>query len=287
VTERTTGRPAQRAFIDATIRADSITYRTTVDSSSFFALRYLAPGIYDIAAWADLNGNGKRDPSEPASARQARPINRDRDTVVVELAVVPFDTVPARITRGEARDSQQIRLVSDDWLEPGPRLGQVQVTILHLPDSVEVPGPHALMSVDSFNALPRAEPDTAAADTTAAPDTLAAADTLAGDSLARRGPPRIGAGRPPPMAGLRGAGPPRGASNPFGAPTEPLPFQELVLVPSTPLEAGAKYLVDIRGLLNISGLPNGGGEVEITLPAPRPPPPDTSGIRAAAMRLRR
>ncbi len=273
VTDRITGRPAQRVFIDATLRSDSITYVTTIDSASFYAFRYMAPGIYDMVAWADQNGNGKRDASESASRRQVLPVNRDGDTAVVELAVIPFDTTPPRITRAEFRDSLQIRVFSDDYIDPASRLDQARITILQLPDSTEVPGPYSLMSLDSFNALPKAPPDSMGK------DTAGVADTISADSLAGRGPPPISQGR-----ASAGRGPPPRSTSPFGAPTEPLPFQELVLVPASPLEPGRTYLVDIRGLVNIAGRPNGGGEVEVTVPEPKPPPPDTSG---ASPRLRR
>jgi hypothetical protein len=273
VTDRITGRPAQRVFIDATLRSDSITYVTTIDSASFYAFRYMAPGIYDMVAWADKNGNGKHDASEPASRMQVLPVNRDGDTAVVELAVFPFDTTPPRITRAEFRDSLQIRVFSDDYIDPASRLDQARITILQLPDSTEVPGPYSLMSVDSFNALPKAPPDSMGK------DTAGVADTISADSLAGRGPPPISQGR-----ALAGRGPPPRSTSPFGAPTEPLPFQELVLVPASPLEPGRTYLVDIRGLVNIAGRPNGGGEVEVTVPEPKPPPPDTSG---ASPRVRR
>jgi hypothetical protein len=192
--------------------------------------------------------------------------------VVVELAVVPHDTTPPRLTRGEPRDSLQVHLFTDDYLDPTAQVGLAQVRILELPDSVEVPGPNALMTVDSFNALPRPEPDTTAPDSVAAKDSVTAADPVGADSLARRQPPRLGQALPP---GRASAAAPRG---PFGTPTGPLPYQEFVLVPVRPLKPGTKYLIEVRGLTNISARSSGGGEVEITMPEAKPPPPDTSGV---------
>lgn len=278
VTERATGRPpAQQAFIEATNQADSVTYVTAVDSSSFYAFRHMSPGVYELMAFADGNRNGERDEREASSLPVVRSVNRDLDTLVVELAVVPADTTPPRLTRAEARDTLELRLFSDDYLEPDADIGSVQVTIRTLPDSVEVPGPHAVMTVDSFNALPQPEPDSLPGDSIAA-DT-AAQDTAAQDSVppaaavaGRRGLAQV----PFAQQRLGRGGPGRSGASEFGAPEGPLPFKEFVLIPSTPLTAGAKYLISVEGLTNISGRSNGGGEVEFEVPEPPPPPPDTS-----------
>jgi hypothetical protein len=270
VTERATGRPARQAFVEATIRADSITYVTAVDSSSFYAFRHLSPGLYELVAFTDQNRNGKRDPQESASFPQQRAVNRDGDTVVVELAVVPADTTPPRLTRAEPRDSLQVRLFTDDHLDPTAAIELVQVTLRVLPDSAEVPGPHALITVDSFNARPKPKPDSARADS-------ARADSLAADTT-RRPPARTAAPVRPPAAGVAQAA----AAGPFGRSTEPLPYQELVLVPAAPLAAGTKYIIEVLGLTNISGRSSGGGRVEFQMPAPRPPPPDTGAARPRA-----
>ena len=87
------------------------------------------------------------------------------------------------------------------------------------------------------------------------PDTVAAADTAAAD--------------PDPPA-------PDDPDDPAVAPEEegpPLPAQNLILLLSTPLAPEEVYELDVAGVTNVNGLPNGGGVLELTGPA-LPPPPD-------------
>ncbi|MCI0433283.1 MAG: Ig-like domain-containing protein [Gemmatimonadetes bacterium] len=258
VSDRITGRPATLVMVEATPRGDSTTYITAADSAAFFSFRYLPPAFYDIVAWTDQNRNRRRDPAEAYSRSTGVPVNRDTDTLVVEnLAIVPADTTPPRLTRAEARDSTSVRITADDWLEPTADLQFLEVTLITLPDSVAIPGPHRLMTVDSFTVMERLRADSAAADS-------AAADTIA---AARPPPGRTTAARPP-------ATPPAQAGIP--APALPLPYQELVLIPVTPLAPGQRYRMTIQGLVNISARSGPPVSIEFTVPERRPVRPDTT-----------
>jgi hypothetical protein len=167
VNDRITGRAAANALVEATRRQDSLTYVTAVDSAGFFGLRYLRAGSYEIRAWVDQNGNRRRDPQEPFARARVITLNRDTDTTTIVLDIVPADTTPARVTRAEYRDSLQVRITTDDYLDPDFPLGDIQVRLYVLPDSTAVPGAHRVLHPSDWDRDQREA--RAAADTTAPP----------------------------------------------------------------------------------------------------------------------
>jgi hypothetical protein len=52
-----------------------------------------------------------------------------------------------------------------------------------------------------------------------------------------------------------------------------LPGRRLVALLDAPLEVGVEYQVRVSSVVNVNGLPEGGGEAALLLEAP--PPPDT------------
>jgi hypothetical protein len=280
VTDRITGQPARQAIIDATRREDSLVYSTAADSLAFFALRNVPIGSYDIVAYSDLNNNRRRDPTEPVSRSVNQTLSRATDTVTVadQLVVVPPDTTAPRLARAEGRDSLQIRLFTDDWLEPLAPIAAINVRIRTLPDSTEVEGAHRLMHVDSFTAMMRERAEAALRDSlarAAAADTTVRDTTLRDTTGARQGGQRIGQ-----VAGGQRIGGQRGIGQaPAIPPIGPLPYQELVLIPAAPLPPG-RYLVEVSGLMNINQRFGGGGTAPFEIAEPRPPPrPDTGMVR--------
>jgi hypothetical protein len=299
VTDRITGRPASQAIVQATRRTDSLPYITAVDSQAFFALQNLPFGLYDVIAFTDVNRNRRRDPSEAVSAAATAPLSQQTDTLPIDLVVIPPDTTPARLLRAEARDSLQVRIFTDDWIEPALPLVSLQIRILQLPDSSEIEGPHRAIHVDSFM-VARAKADSAAradslarmarADSiarAARADSLrrAGADTAAVDTTRRQPPLRGAPTIPPRVAQPRGAQQrPGGAQADALPPIGPLPYQELVIVPARALPPG-RYLIEVRGLQNIAQIPGGGGMVAFEIAAPRPTrrdTTDTGGVRATS-----
>jgi hypothetical protein len=258
VLDRLTGRPATRVAVQALGVPDSITYNTVGDSAAFFALANLPVGQYVVVGWIDQNGNRRRDPSESASPRRLVTLTTGTDTMALELSVVPADTTPPRVTRAEARDSVEVHVFTDDPLEPEAPLDQVLVELFALPDTTLVPGGARLLWVRDHQAEQRARAEALRRDS-------AAADTAAG-----------------PPAG-RGAG--RGGRA-VPADTALLPQREFVLVPARPLTPGARYLVRIDQLTNVSGIPGGGGSVDFEVPVPRAVPArrDTTALAAGAAR---
>lgn len=252
VLDRVTGRPATAAIVRATSRRDSVTYATVVDTVGFFSLRHLPVGTYDLSAFDDRNANRIQDPAESYARGTAITINRAIDTVTAVLTILPADTTPARITEAIARDSLQIRLTTDDYIDPDAPLQFAQASLFTLPDTVAVAGEVRVLSVAAFDSLRAAE--RAAADTTrevVTPPALPVEAAPADDMI--------------------------------------LPVRELVAVPAAPLLPEQQYLIRVQGLVNISRLPGGGGAATFTAPE-RPaaaavdttavpdtvrPPPDT------------
>jgi hypothetical protein len=153
VIDRITGRPAtNRVVILASSRADSTSYRTVTDSAGFYALQNLPTGTYGLSAFLDQNENREREPNEPASAGVAVTLNRDTDTIPQTLTLVPADTSPPRLQQAVVRDSLQVVITTDDYLDPAADLSLVELSLLQVPDSVAVPGGQ-LMTLDSLRAL--------------------------------------------------------------------------------------------------------------------------------------
>ncbi|MGH7506464.1 MAG: hypothetical protein ACRELX_12465, partial [Longimicrobiales bacterium] len=212
------------------------------DTAAFFALRHLPVGDYDVRAYVDGNDNRRHDPSEAIAAAQPITFEGPRDTIPIVLTVIPPDTTPAEIVRAEFRDSTQVRVTVDDYIDPDIPL-DVQALLFTLPDTTPFADAHRIMSPDSFETLRRALGDTAR----------------------------------PPVDTLAQVRPELEPATPAFEPAGPLPFRELVLVPGSPLPPETGFLLRVEGLTNIAGLTGGGGEVEFETPA-RPAPPDTTTV---------
>jgi hypothetical protein len=214
-----------------------------VDTAGFFSLRHLPVGTYDLSAFDDRNANRIQEPAESYSRGTAITINRAIDTVTAVLITLPADTTPARVTEAIARDSLQIRLTTDDYIDPDAPLQFVQASLFTLPDTVAVPGEVRVLSVAGFDSLRAAE--RAAADTTP-------------DEVTR---PVIPVEAPPSDDMI-------------------LPVRELVAIPASPLLPDQRYLIRVQGLVNISRLPGGGGAAAFTAPErPAAPAVDTTAVR--------
>ncbi len=284
VTDRITGRPVQGAVIDATQREDSLRYTTVTDTVGFFALGHLPVGTYDVVAFTDQNRNRRKDPSEAASVGVSQRLNSPQDTFPLDLVVVPQDTTPPRLARADGRDSMQVRMVTDDYLEPTLPLPVIQVHILALPDSTPAGGTLRLVTVDTFNAMTaRAARVEQAKRDSIRLDSLVA-DSARGDTVAAK---RLVAARQAARAQAQAAQaqPARQTQQGPAIPSiGPLPFQELVVIPSQPLAPG-KYLLEASGLVNISGRQGGGGTAPFEIAAPKKKvPADTGKVSLRAPR---
>lgn len=249
VLDRITGNPAQDVVVEGRIRGDTLAFLTVPDSGAFFALQYLPTGAWQVRAFQDRNRNRELDEGEASGESPLLPLNRANDTLTTVLQVVPFDTVAPRVQSARVVDSLQVRVTTDDYLDPSAEIELVEAELYTLPDTVEVEGTIRILSPMAFDSL-----EAAAA---------AAADTVPPDS-AQAAEPQL---------------PPR-RSQAADPDAEPRPYQEFVVIPPVPLVPGTRYELRLEGLTNISGRSGGGGSVTFEVPErPPPTPPDTTAGR--------
>ena len=267
----------QRLLAQAVIRAaplpDTVAYVTLTDSAGNFRLRELPPGRYRVWALQDQNNNRRLDRRELFDTVS---VTVDSTASVVLWAFV-HDTVGPRIRTIESLDSATLRISFSQPLDPARPPDTAAVRVFALPDTTPV-GVRALYrpaQFDSLQARARAVADSLKRlqDTTARRDTTARHDS----SRARAAPPSAAAQRAPAA--------PRGVAR-AGSDTaarvdtarvrkllaqRPVPYDRLVVQTAPPLTPGAKYLVRVRGAINLSGVAGDGvGVVEIPVPKPAP-----------------
>jgi hypothetical protein len=264
---------AANAAIEAMLLPDTLVYRSVTDSSGRFRFGPLPDGEFVVTAAIDQNRNGRRDGREAwDTARAAIGV-----TALGEIWMFPRDTVPPRIEpNGIARaDSFAIVLTLSQPLDPSLGLGSDAVTVMRLADSSLIPVasgyPQAThdsiyFPIDSARqaetARAAAVRDSIAADSARAVRDTAAVDTIAVDTLAanRRDtlPPVVQPRQqPPPPAVVRpGLEPSEDSAEVEDLPTQKRPRigNRLVLRLNGALEAGQRYLVEVRGVRALSGM---------------------------------
>ncbi len=239
------GRPAPAALVVALLLPDSLPYRGLADSSGRFALGPLPAGEYLVSGVLDQNRNRRADGREAYDTARVRAAAGP--AAVGELWTFVHDTIPPRITGITMRDSLSAIIELSQPLLPGLRLQPADARVALLPDSTPVP-------VASI--LPRPLDDSLHAPPPAAPDSV-----VAPAAPAQRQPvvPAPGRGRPPVVA------------------SRPPLSDRLVLRVRRAWSPGARYVITIRGLRNVTGVE---GEARGTLAVPEVPPPDS--LRAGA-----
>jgi len=237
ITDRLTGKSVPGALVQAvqlpvatgrdTARRDSLTYTTASDTAGFFALRFIPEGRYLIRAFDDRNKDRKLQFRE-ANGESSAELAPQRDTLVIpDIALLPGDSTPARLTRAEPIDSLTIRLSFDDYIDPTRPQPGATALLWRLPDSTAVPvsGPLFQAQLQALRPAAPPKPDTGAA---------ARARAAADSALARA----------------------RGLA---ARDTTPHPIQEMMLAVRQRLEPKTRYRVTVAGLTNINGIPGGGG----------------------------
>jgi hypothetical protein len=224
VVDWSTSRPAAGALLVASLLPDSLPYRGVADSSGRFSLGPLPAGDYLVTGVLDQNQNQIQDTREAyGSAR----LQRGRSDVG-ELWAFAHDTVPPRIQTATADDSVSATVTFSQKLDPRQRLTARDVRLRLLPDSVPV----AVASI-----LPKPVDDSLNR-RTAPVDTTAADTTRADSAPTRRRPQRAPAdqGQPGPMLTSR-----------------PPLFDRLVVRVPRPWAPGARLVLEVRGVRNVTG----------------------------------
>jgi hypothetical protein len=278
VTDRITGRPVAAARVEATEEATGLVHLAVSDSSGFFDLPNLPAGIFNVTAYVDQSRNRRLDPFEPRAVTTFQ--LAEADTVVAALAVLPPDTTPARLVQAEPRDSVHLRLTFDDFLHPDHPAGAAWVAVWELSDTTAVRDSVAVAVGGLMHPWEAAAP-AAAADTAPAEPRPEAAPPPARRQLGpvRTAPERgrLGPERTDEAAEAVPGQPADPAVDTVAAaarrPIGPLPTRELLVLLAAPLRPETWYRVSVGGVVNIVGLPDGGGSALVQTPAPRPEPP--------------
>jgi hypothetical protein len=254
----------QRALIGALIEAvplpDSVGFQTIADSSGRFRLEALRAGRYVVYATADQNTNRRRDRRE---AYDSALVTLDTAATVTLFTFV-HDTAGPRLRVATAVDSTTLRLEFSQPLAPGSALDTARVRVLQLPDSTPV-ALAAVLTPPQYDSLAAAERKAAQPDS-ARRDTAAAAG--APPAAARRAPP----GRGAPARDTTAARVDTTQLKQLLA-QRPVPFDKLVLRFPRPLTPETRYLIRVRGAVNLNGAVGDGQAVVLT---PKPPAPDTT-----------
>jgi hypothetical protein len=256
-----TGRPASDGLVIATLLPDSLPYRGVADSSGRFALGPLPAGDYVVTGVLDQNRDQRQDTREAyATARVAR-----GKSDAGELWAFVHDTLPPRIQTVTVDDSVSATLTFSQKLDPRQRLTPRDVRLRLLPDSVPVAVASILPAPidDSLNKR------TARADSTTVADTVAA-DTARGRRKRAPTPPSRPAAPPPAPAAQERPG------------RQPL-YERLVLRVPRPWAPGARLVVEVRGVKNITGVAGDAVGV-IAVPEKKPEPAAGDTLRRAGGR---
>jgi len=274
VYERVTGRPVADARVEAHPVEGGAYHLALSDTGGVFRMPLLPPGSYRLRAYTDQNRDRRRDDFEPGDSTMIDV--GATDTLLRPLALLRDDTSAANVTRVQVVDSITLRVQLDDYMDVAEPQSGASVRVRALPDSTPVAlagvwYPHALTAErarqDSIarERAPAAEGDSAGA---AAIDTIAVAPPR--DTVPRGAADRAVADTLPPdplTLRVREAGL-------LPARDEPLPARELMVVLAQPLVPEAEYHLEVRGILNLAGVPGGGGTATFHAPAaPAPPAP--------------
>jgi len=236
----------QRSMVGALIEAvplpDSVGYLTVADSAGRFHLDALPPGHYVVYATADQNNNRRRDRRE---AYDSAAVTLDSIAGVALFAFV-HDSVGPHVRSGTALDSLTVRLEFTQAL--GAPLDTARVRVLQLPDStpVTIGGVLTPPQYDSVTAAARkaAKPDSARPDS-ARRDTTPAARVDTSELhrlLAQRH----------------------------------VPFDKAILRLAAPLKPETRYVIRVRGAVNLNGAAGDGQVVVLTPKPPEPAKADTT-----------
>lgn len=274
VYERVTGSPVADARVEARPLDGSLSYHLSItDSAGIFRLPLLPPGSYMLRAYADQNRDRTWDPFEAVDSALLE--IGAADTILRPLAIMRVDSTAANLVRVSLEDSLTLRAQFDDYMDIGVPQERASLLLRSLPDSTTVPlagvfYPHALEAL-------RAREDSIA---------RAAADTLRTDSTGAAVPsdPPASAGRGPRAGNIAGRDsmavdtlPPDPLvvrvrqANLRPVQGDPLPSRELMVRLPSPLTPETEYVLSVGGILNLSGIPDGGGSVTFTTPAAPPP----------------
>jgi hypothetical protein len=266
-----TRRPVPQGLVEAVLMPDSLPYRIVADSTGRFTLGPIPLGEYLVYGVIDQNKDFRWDRREEFDTVRAA---AGRDSVG-ELWAFRHDTTEVRINTTVARDSLSIGITFSQQLNPYQVIPPDSVRILLLPDSVPVPVERVLTEA-IFDSVYRPRP---VRDTT--PAGRARADSIRADSMARAlidslRADSIARARAAAQIRIPGATPTRPTridTTGLGPLTSrPALYDKLVIRLGEKLRPGARYVVIVRGIENLTRV-RGDTRAVLVVPEPPKPPP--------------
>lgn len=291
---------------------DTLAYPARTDTGGVYVFRYLPPGRYNVLAFEDRNRNGLVDRMEMQGSRGmllGGPDTAILDIGVLQpdttparlIRVTALDSITVLLDFDDYLDpavsaAQMAVVVSrEEGESPGVDVAfhepqyvawrqAVQDSFAHM-DSVAA----AARTLEQRRARAQegdsaAPPPTVAPDTTRRPpparrpgapaeDTTTSDTTRAAAGPKRALPPELPAG-PPGSGGAPSMRPGAGREEgpPLNPEGQPLPARRAVLRMAGPIEVNVGYKLTVTGVVNLNGLPLGGGEAALV----REPPKDTT-----------
>jgi Bacterial Ig-like domain len=226
IVDWSTARPATNGLVIATLLPDSLPYRGAADSSGRFTLGPIPSGDYVVTGVLDQNQDNRQDSREAYAITRVPRGKSDAG----ELWAFVHDTNPPRIQTITADDSVSATVTFSQKLDPRQRLTPRDVRLRLLPDSVAVTITSILPKPVDDSVNHKAAP----ADTGVTEDTLGIVDTTRGGG--RLGPRIRGAAPSQPLTG------------------RPALFDALTLRVPRPWAPGARLVLEVRGVRNVTGV---------------------------------
>jgi Bacterial Ig-like domain len=271
-----TTRPAPAALVEATLFPDSLTYRTTSDSSGRFNFGPLPEGTYLVGGVIDQNRNRRLDSRELFDTIRVAATSDSAG----ELWMFRHDTVAARLQSAANNDSLSIVITFNQQLDPYQRIPADSVRVRLLPDSTSV-AVTAILPQTAYDSTfkPAAAPDTATLSDSA--KAVLAARKAQQDSIRRADSLKAEADRA--RAARRRPAAPRDTVDRAPLTTKPPLYDKLYIRLDTTLIPGAKYVIDVKGVRSVSGV-TGDAFLGLQVPVPPKPPPDSGKADSAAVK---
>jgi len=255
IVDWTAGRLAQAALVEAILLPDSLPYRALTDSSGAFDLGPIPRGQYLLYAAIDQNRNFRREFREAWDSVRAT-TDSGGPAAVLWLAV--RDTVGPRVTGATPADSTGAELTFNLPLDPYQHFDSSNIkVVIAAADSTVIPVLSFLPKAmdDSLQQAARQRADTTRADSTG----KTPADSAREAAMERLKPPPAHA-QDTASRGLLKQRPPLS--------------DRLVFRVGQVLAPGSKYLVQVFGIRNVSGVPADSRQL-LNIPVRPPPPADT------------
>ncbi len=314
VWDRTTGRGVSELQVLARAVEDSAVHLARTDTGGIYAFRYLPPGSYQLQAFQDQNGNQEVDAMEVQGG--SRLLLGMGDTILTDVGVLQPDTTPAVLTAAEVLDSTTLLVRFDDFLSTQANLGTGNVGLqaldmtdsaalaeagqedapLPVSDTLKAPAITGVFQEFEYRAFVQERIAEIQRQDSLRRVQMAAARS-AGDSV--RADSLSTASSPPPPPALPGGGVgsrqgaaltagsqaggsqggAQGAAFPRGPDGQPLPGRRILIRLDAPLVTNQPYRVVATGVVNLAGMPLGGGDAVVV----RTPPPEPDSAEADSL----